>query len=259
MELPSSPHDWQEISNGFQTKANFPHCIGAVDGKHIRLKKPSNSGSMYFNYKEYFSIVLLAIVDSEYRFRYVSVGSYGKDCDSTIFKTTTFWKNLTENSLNLPEPSSLNEQSVANVPFVLVGDEGFPIHEHLMRPYGGTHLDKKKLIFNYRLTRARRFVECAFGILANKWRIFHRPLDVNTELAIWIIKACTLLHNFVRAKEGFNFENIPEVTCPGTFRHIQTAKMTRGKNFANSIRSVFADYFVSEAGSLSWQDEAVCH
>lgn len=143
MELPSSPHDWQEISNGFQTKANFPHCIGAVDGKHIRLKKPSNSGSMYFNYKEYFSIVLLAIVDSEYRFRYVSVGSYGKDCDSTIFKTTTFWKNLTENSLNLPEPSSLNEQSVANVPFVLVGDEGFPIHEHLMRPYGGTHLDKK--------------------------------------------------------------------------------------------------------------------
>lgn len=169
MQLPTTSTAWEQISNGFQSKANFPHCIGAVDGKHIRVKKPSNSGSMYFNYKDYFSIVLLTVVDSEYRFiYYVSVGSYGKDCDSSIFKRTTFWKKLTENALHLSIPSPLSEHSNTNVPFVIVGDEGFALNDCLLRPYGGTHLDRVKRIFNYRLTRARRYVECAFGVLSNK-------------------------------------------------------------------------------------------
>jgi len=53
---------------------------------------------MYFNYKDFFSIILLAIVDSKYQFIYVSVGAYGKDCDSSIFKTAIFWKKITENT-----------------------------------------------------------------------------------------------------------------------------------------------------------------
>lgn len=54
MQLRITPDTWEEILNGFQSKTNFPHYIGAVDGNH-------------FNYKDYFSIVLLAVVvDSEY-------------------------------------------------------------------------------------------------------------------------------------------------------------------------------------------------
>jgi hypothetical protein len=82
---------WEVISFGLDGKANFPHCIGAVDRKHIRIIKPEHSGSMYFNYKDYFSFVLLAVADSEYRFTFVDIGAYGKDCDSTIFKETSFW------------------------------------------------------------------------------------------------------------------------------------------------------------------------
>jgi len=210
---------------------------------------------MYFNYKDYFSIILLAVVDSDYRFRYVCVGSYGKDCDSSIFKTTAFWKKLTEGSLNIPRPRPLNEHSNITFPFVLVGDEGFALHDHLLRPFGGTHLDKKKQVFNYRLTRARRYVECAFGILANKWRIFHRPLDVKEETAIWVVKACTVLHNLVRERDGLHFENtIPEEIF---FDNIANSHMRRGGLSANSIRTSFADYFVSESGSIPWQDEAI--
>ncbi|KAJ8915528.1 hypothetical protein NQ315_012410 [Exocentrus adspersus] len=47
-----------------------------------------------------------------------------------------------------------------------------------------------------------RYIECTFGILANKWRIFHRPLNVDLDLAQDIIKACCVLHNFVRARDG---------------------------------------------------------
>ena len=70
---------WEQIAIDFEKNANFPHCIGAVDGKHIRLIKPAESGSMYYNYKHFFSVVLMAIADCNYRFIYVDIGSYGKD------------------------------------------------------------------------------------------------------------------------------------------------------------------------------------
>jgi hypothetical protein len=80
------------------------------------------------------------------------------------------------------------------MPFVLVGDEAFALSNAMMRPYGGNDLPQNKTVFNYRLSRALRFIECSFGILTNKWRIFHRPFNVNIELAIDIIKACVILY-----------------------------------------------------------------
>lgn len=85
---------WLKIAEDFNTRANFPNCLGAVDGKHIRVIKPERSGSLYMNYKHYFSIGLLAISDANYKFVYVDVGSYGKDSDSTIFKNSALWENL---------------------------------------------------------------------------------------------------------------------------------------------------------------------
>lgn len=254
MALPETPEEWEKIANGFVQKANFPHAIGAVDGKHIRVRKPVNSGSLFFNYKDYFSIVLLAIVDSDYKFIYVNVGSYGKECDSSIFKESTFWKKMEDCTLNLPSPKPLTADSQNALPYVLVGDEGFWLHENLLRPFGGTHLEIKKRVFNYRLTRARRYVECAFGILSNKWRIFHRPLDVKEETAIWIVKVCTVLHNFVREKDGINFEEAsPEVR----FDSLPNPQIRRGGRIADSVRNTFADYFQTPSGSVPWQYEAI--
>lgn len=125
-----------------------------------------------------------------------------------------------------------------------------------MRPFSGTHLDVNKRIYNYRLTRARRYVECAFGILANKWRVFHRPLDVNKTTAIWIVKACTVLHNFVREKEGLNDDNTSESEA-FYFNSLPDDETVRGGRTANSVRTEFENYFVSESGSVSWQNEAI--
>jgi hypothetical protein len=66
--LPNTTYDWKEISSGSQTRVNFFHCTGTIDVKHIRIKNPSNSGSIFF------SIILLAVVNSEFRFLYVSFG-----------------------------------------------------------------------------------------------------------------------------------------------------------------------------------------
>ena len=65
---PPTEDDWKEIEYKFSTKWNFPNCEGALDGKHIVITAPWNSDSMYFNYKGTFSLVLMALVDADYRF-----------------------------------------------------------------------------------------------------------------------------------------------------------------------------------------------
>lgn len=69
--------EWQDIQVGFHSRWNFPSCCGAIDGKHITIQAPPNCGSEYYNYKGTNSIVLMAVVDHDYCFRYVDIGSYG--------------------------------------------------------------------------------------------------------------------------------------------------------------------------------------
>lgn len=74
-----SQNEWKEISKEFETKWNLPLCDGALDGKHIRIEAPPKSGTKYFNYKKYFSIILLALCDANYNFICVDIGAYGKN------------------------------------------------------------------------------------------------------------------------------------------------------------------------------------
>lgn len=134
---------WKDISTGFEQRTNFSHCIGAVDGKHIRMIKPIGTGSQHYNYKYFFSIVLLTVVDSDYKFIYVDVGSFGKDSDSTIFLNSTLWTLLSNNSLNIPEPSVLPNTN-ETVPYLFVGDEAFGLSKNVLRPYRGRNYQKKK-------------------------------------------------------------------------------------------------------------------
>jgi len=59
---------WYQIANDFFNRANFPHCIGACDVKRIRIIAPVNSGSMCYNFKGFFSLVLMVICDGSYKF-----------------------------------------------------------------------------------------------------------------------------------------------------------------------------------------------
>jgi hypothetical protein len=241
---------WREIAHGFKKAAHFPNCLGAVDGKHVRVMRFPHSGSMNLNYKGYFSIVLMAIADSDYTFTYIDVGAYGKDCDSSVFQSTTFFKLMVSKKLNIPPPSPLHATSSEDFPFVLVGDEAFSLSENLMRPYGGHSLTEKKRVFNYRLCRARRYVECAFGILCNKWRIFHRASNVSKQFTKDIVKACVILHNVVRLKDGRRSE---EAFITQILHEVNRIPCCRPTGTAINIRDRFSDYIVSPEGALSWQ------
>ena len=55
------------------TRWKMANCIGARDGKHISLQCPFNSGSQFYNYKNYFSIILLSTCDANYNFCFMTL------------------------------------------------------------------------------------------------------------------------------------------------------------------------------------------
>lgn len=243
--------DWIKIADEFYSRTNFPNIIGAIDGKHIRMIQPEHSGSSYFNYKKFFSCVLMAWTDADYKFVYIDVGSYGTASDSEIFKTSEMGKRLSEDQLNIPSGRHLPDDDDGQVmPFSVVGDEAFGLGNHILRPYAKRNLNYAKRIFNYRHTRARRMVECTFGILANKWRIFHRPIDVNINFCVRIIKACCVLHNFVRIKDGIKFTDTL-YSCP--MNNLTINENNGGRNNMNNVRQYMSSYFISPAGSIPCQ------
>ena len=79
-----------------------------------------------------------------------------------------------------------------------LGDEAFPLRTNLLKPYSKRKLSLQQKIFNYRLSRARRVVENAFGILASRFRIFLRPIDLKVNTTETLIKAACALHNWLR-------------------------------------------------------------
>jgi len=119
-----------------------------------------------------------------------------------------------------------------------------------MRPYAGHNLSDKQRIFNYRLCQARTYVEFAFGISSNKLRIFHTTLNVSKEFSKDIVKACVLLHNLVRRKDGYRSE---EVYMAQNWNSVNRAacRRRRRRRSASDVRYRFADYFVSREEALS--------
>ena len=84
MTMPS-PEQWRQRALEFGDDWQFPNCVGAIDGKHVALEKPADSGSTHFNFKGFFSIVLLAVVDAKCRFSYISVGGLGQESDGGVW------------------------------------------------------------------------------------------------------------------------------------------------------------------------------
>lgn len=237
---------WKESAKKFEELWNFPNCIGSIDGKHVTIKCPKKTGSNYFCYLHKFSIVLMAIVDAEYKFMCVDIGGYGKSSDGGIFESSNMGRRFDVGLMNVPNAKPLPGQDLP-CSYVLIGDEAFALKPYLMRPYPyrQSRIDIQKENFNKRLCKARRVVENAFGILAQKWRIFYRPIELSVENIILIVNTACILHNFLRTEKSDDryFEELePPEPCLNAFQDL-SRDPRRAVTLSFETREKFVNYF----------------
>ncbi|XP_067245510.1 uncharacterized protein [Chanodichthys erythropterus] len=265
LKCPDTVEEWQQVAVGFQNQWHFPNCLGALDGKHINIRPPPGSGSKFFNYKHTFSIVLMALVDSNYRFLYVDVGCNGRISDGGVFGGCSLQDALEKRTSNIPAPAPLPESDQL-APYCIVADEAFPLKEYLMKPYPNRKLSVEQRIFNYRLSRARRVVENAFGILANRFRVLLTTINIQSTAKVEdIVLSCCALHNFLRKEccevymAGIDQEEQDHDTVPGRWREdpgLQQASLPRTTNsttHAKQLRDKLCQYFNSDTGAVPFQ------
>ena len=149
IDPPSTEAQWREIAAEFENKWNFPHALGAIDGKHVVMQAPHNSGSEYFNYKKTHGIVLLAVCNARYEFLLVDIGDSGRQSDGSVYNNSHLGHAIEHKLLNIPKPEKINADSSKLYPFVFVADDAFGLKPHMMKPYPNQNLPIDQRIFNY--------------------------------------------------------------------------------------------------------------
>jgi hypothetical protein len=255
--MPTSDAEWKQIADQFETLWQFPMCIGAIDGKHISIQCPNNSGSYYYNYKHTYSIVLMAVADAFGKFIFVDVGQNGRISDGGIIRNCKFLINANNGRLNLPAPRML-PNSNRELPYTFIADEAFPLKPFLMKPFPERNMCLSKRIFNYRLSRARRIVENAFGILTNRFRIFKKQIELQPDKATAVTLACVVLHNMLQSDQNTSV-SINEICQANNLNHnifsLPATENHNSSDIAKSTRNQWLEYFINEgAVDFQWKE-----
>ena len=262
---PMDKDSWLDVAKAFSNKWQFHHTLGCIDGKHIAIRLPRKGGSRYYNYKHFHSILLLAVVDANYKFMYIDVGAEGSCGDAGVFRDSSFMTAFSDGDLDFPHEEPLpNDDKKQPIPYFLIADDAFALKTWLMKPYSQRDLTPQCRIFNYRLSRARRLVENAFGILVHRFRCLLTTLQVQPSVVQLIVLATCTLHNMLLSQRGANEvinESMRDNSAIGGWQPQSTLvglRKTRGNTSsvaAKHVRDYLASYYNSSAGSVPWQEK----
>jgi len=113
----------------------------------------------------FFSVVLQSVANSENRFIFIDAGAYDKQSDGCTFSGSILYHFLEDFESALAKPAIFEGSRT----FFILGDKTYPLKTYLMKPFARNDLSWAERVFNCRLSRSRRCVECTFVILITKW------------------------------------------------------------------------------------------
>lgn len=164
----------------------------------------------------------MAIADAKYRFIFAEFNFSGRRGDGNVFYFSAMGKRMRKCLLSIPPPLPA-DMFQKDLPFFFIGDAAFSGNPHVVTPFNGPFLPLEQTLFNYRLSRARRAIENAFGIMAARFRILLRAIDCCKTTVEAIVLACLVLHNWLLQREETIPEGKKKFYCP--------------KGFADSVHS----------------------
>lgn len=270
LKIPTSSEEWLLVAQEFGLRWNFPNCVGAIDGKHILIKPPPGRGSLYFNYKHTFSIVLMAVANANYEVIYADVGSNSTISDGGAWRDCTLNQALQSQEIALPPDSQLPNSDIL-VPHVFIADDAFPLKPWLMKPFPHQSQSISQHIFSYRLSRARRVVENTLGIMANKFKVLQTTIPLDPAKVEKVVMAVIVLHNYLRRE--YSNDHTPSGSLDsedttaglvnqgswrqeGSLTELEPLKGGRVSNEAENVREKFKNYFCG-VGAVPWQHKMV--
>ena len=203
------------------------------------------------------------LCDANYKAIWAHVGSPGSESDCGIYNDSPMFQGIQDETIKLPPPEPLPNDT-EDTPYFFIGHDAFPLCQHMLNSFSTRYMDNDQLVFNYRLSRARRVVENLFGIMASRFRCLLRTLEVTPEKAVSITKACLTVHNLFRERYGMNNigadeEDENNEVIPGQWRtdavtHEVDAQLhaPRANAAGQALCTTFQHYFNSDAGSVPW-------
>jgi hypothetical protein len=207
LKLPASQEALKACANGFECKSTaegvFFGFVGAIDGWLCCINKPldvSNPLDYFSGHYRRFGLNVQAMVDSNFRFKYVKVAGPGRRNDAKCFK------------MCIPLQTWLSQRPP---PY-----NAYPLQNNLLIPFSGKQRNEQfERVYNFYLSQLRIRVEMVFARLTTKWRIFRRNLDVRLPKYSKIIAVACRLHNFVIDNDGiggFVVDPLPANECGTT-------------------------------------------
>ena len=196
IRMPETIDEMREVAQGFEqysTSQLIRGCVGCIDGYLATTTKPTmkdsinNPRAFYSGHYGVYGLNVQAVCDRQSRFIFFGVVAPGKCGDQVAFERTP----LSQYIKTLPAG------------YFLIGDAAYSVGESILTPFTGGHRnDPVKDAFNFFLSQLRIRIEMAYGLLTNKWRILHSPLQTNLGRASDILMACARLHNYCIDEDG---------------------------------------------------------
>jgi hypothetical protein len=134
MTCPTTPEAWLEIPGQFMQRWKFPHTCGALDGKHLDFCCPPDTGLQCLNYKGFYSILIFALVDAEYKLVWADLSGKGAATDAQVYNDSELKQCIDDGTISFPDPEPLPNDN-EDVPYFLVGDDAFALRSSMIKPY----------------------------------------------------------------------------------------------------------------------------
>ena len=165
---------------------------------------------------------------------------------------------IEDETLGLPQACPI-VQGQRDVSYFIVADDAFALKKWLLKPYSRRGLSIQERIANYRISRARRVVENAFGILATRCRVLLTTIELPPETVKDLVMTCAVLHNILRSQYQNHGAQQPGDGEDPDFGGVELVGGGAERNLSREAkrqRDYMKQYF-NNAGAVPWHDDQI--